>query len=55
MLHLVPDEQVDAGPVVATVDIPIYPSDTLEDLETRIHLAEHKLLVQGIRQLTSAP
>lgn len=51
MLHLVPDEQVDAGPVVATVDVPIYPTDTLEDLEARIHLVEHSLLIQGIRQL----
>ena len=37
MLHLVPDEQVDAGPVVATAEVPMYETDTLEDLEARIH------------------
>jgi formyltetrahydrofolate-dependent phosphoribosylglycinamide formyltransferase len=51
MLHLVPDEQVDAGPVVATAEVPMYETDTLEDLEARIHEVEHKLLVQGIREL----
>jgi len=29
MVHLVPDEQVDAGPVLATQQIPIYLDDTL--------------------------
>ncbi|MDF1513874.1 MAG: phosphoribosylglycinamide formyltransferase [Anaerolineae bacterium] len=51
MLHLVPDEQVDAGPVLMTVDVPIYPTDSLADLEQRIHTAEHKLLVKGIGML----
>ncbi len=51
MVHTVPDEEVDAGPVVATTEIPIRPDDTLEDLETRIHTAEHKLLVQAIGEL----
>ena len=37
MVHLVPDERVDAGPVLATADVPIYPSDTLEMLTNRIH------------------
>ncbi len=54
MLHLVPDEQVDAGPVVAQVDIPIYHNDTIEDLEARIHLVEHDLLVQGIRSMVDS-
>lgn len=26
---------------------PIHPSDTLEDLEDRIHAIEHQLIVQG--------
>lgn len=42
---------VDAGPVVATADVPIEPSDTLADLEARVHAAEHALLVAAIRQV----
>ena len=51
MVHLVPDEAVDAGPVVAQEIVPILPDDTLESLETRIHAIEHRLLVTALRQL----
>jgi len=50
MVHLVPDEGVDAGPVLATEDVPILPDDTLESLEARIHAVEHRVLVDTIRQ-----
>lgn len=49
MVHLVPDEGVDDGPVLATVEVPIHASDTLESLEARVHAAEHVLLVDTIR------
>lgn len=48
MVHLVPDEAVDAGPVVAEAEVPIYRGDTLEDLEKRIHETEHRLLVDAL-------
>jgi formyltetrahydrofolate-dependent phosphoribosylglycinamide formyltransferase len=51
MVHLVPDPAVDAGPVVAQEDVPIHPEDSLEDLETRIHAVEHRLLVQALYDL----
>lgn len=51
MVHLVPDEAVDAGPVVAQEVVPIYPEDTLEELEARIHAVEHRLLVQALYEL----
>ncbi len=51
MVHLVPDEKVDAGPVVATSEVPIYQSDTLEMLTNRMHQNEHKLLVQALIRL----
>ena len=51
MVHLVPDEGVDAGPVVAKIQVPIQPGDTLEELETRIHATEHTLLVQALHDL----
>ena len=51
MVHLVPDEGVDVGPVLATEDVVIHPDDTLDTLETRVHTVEHRLLVDAIRQL----
>ena len=50
MVHLVPDEGVDSGPVLASEEVPILPADTLESLETRIHQTEHRLLVDTIRK-----
>jgi len=51
MVHLVPDEGVDNGPVLATEIIPIYKDDTLESLETHVHQTEHSLLVKTIKSL----
>jgi formyltetrahydrofolate-dependent phosphoribosylglycinamide formyltransferase len=48
MVHLVPDEGVDVGPVVAQITVPILADDTLETLETRVHAVEHRLLVQAL-------
>lgn len=51
MVHLVPDEGVDAGPVLAQEVVPILPEDSLESLEERIHMVEHRLLVSTLQQL----
>ncbi|MBI5950601.1 MAG: phosphoribosylglycinamide formyltransferase [Chloroflexi bacterium] len=51
MVHLVPDEGVDDGPVLATEIVPIHKDDTLETLETRVHQTEHHILVQTIKNL----
>jgi phosphoribosylglycinamide formyltransferase-1 len=51
MVHLVPDDGVDDGPVLATEDVDIRPDDTLERLEERIHAVEHRLLVDTIGTL----
>lgn len=51
MMHLVPDEGVDDGPVLATVDVPIEPSDSLATLTERVHRAEHGLVVATLRRL----
>ena len=51
MVHLVPDEGVDVGPVLATAEVPIYPADTLDELEQRVHAVEHLLLVETLRNL----
>ena len=49
MVHLVPDEGVDNGPVLAVEIVPISADDTLESLEARIHKTEHALLVNTLR------
>ena len=51
MVHLVPDEAVDDGPVLAMTEVPIFPDDSLESLANRMHLAEHDLLVRTVAQL----
>lgn len=52
MVHLVPNEGVDCGPVLAQEIVPIYPDDTLESFEARVHSVEHRLLVSTLKQLT---
>lgn len=51
MVHLVPDEGVDDGPILAQQIVPILPEDSLETLEARIHAAEHALLIATLRDL----
>ncbi|MEI2421654.1 formyltransferase family protein, partial [Arthrospira platensis SPKY2] len=51
MVHLVPDEAVDAGPVLASAPVPILPDDSIESLTARIHATEHRLLVETLAAL----
>jgi phosphoribosylglycinamide formyltransferase-1 len=53
MVHLVPDEGVDDGPVLATSEVVILPDDTIESFEARMHSSEHTLLVDTLRTLCS--
>lgn len=48
MVHFVPDEGVDDGPVIAWEAVPFQPGDTLEAYEARVHEVEHRLLVACI-------
>jgi formyltetrahydrofolate-dependent phosphoribosylglycinamide formyltransferase len=50
MVHLVPNEGVDDGPVLATQIVPIFADDTLESLETRVHKTEHELLIKTLKK-----
>jgi formyltetrahydrofolate-dependent phosphoribosylglycinamide formyltransferase len=52
MVHLVPDEGVDCGPVLGQERVPIYPEDDLPALEARIHETEHRLVVSVLQNLT---
>lgn len=51
MVHLVPDEGVDNGPLLAAEALDILPQDTLETLEARVHALEHRLLVETLARL----
>jgi len=51
MVHWVPDEGVDDGPVLASAEVPIMLDDTLATLEARVHATEHRLLVDTLVQL----
>ena len=53
MVHLVPDEGVDCGPVLAQAVVPIQSDDTLDLLEARIHSVEHGLLVETLKKLAN--
>lgn len=46
--HVIPE--VDAGAALATVTVPINPDDTIETLSARLHAAEHRLLVDAVRE-----
>lgn len=51
IVHLVPDEGVDNGPVLASEIVPIQHNDTLKSLETRVHEAEHVLLISTLKTI----
>ena len=53
MVHLVPDEGVDDGPVLGIEIVPIEKDDTLESLEVRVHQFEHKVLVNTLKSIIS--
>lgn len=51
MIHLVPDEGVDSGPVLAAEPILFQPGESLEQFEARVHALEHRLLVQTLKTI----
>jgi len=51
MVHFVPDEGVDNGPVIAQQVVPIHAADTLVTLEARMHATEHALVIDALQQL----
>ncbi|MGC1377713.1 MAG: phosphoribosylglycinamide formyltransferase [Anaerolineales bacterium] len=53
MVHLVPDEGVDDGPVLATQEIFFQSGESLEAFEQRVHSVEHTLLVETLKKVVS--
>jgi len=52
MIHYVIPE-VDAGRVIAQAVVPIESGDSLDAFEARMHVAEHRLIVEALRRLCS--
>jgi formyltetrahydrofolate-dependent phosphoribosylglycinamide formyltransferase len=56
MVHLVPDEGVDDGPVLGTATVPIDVEAGFDAFAELMHATEHRLLVESLDELcTSAP
>lgn len=53
MVHIVPDEGVDDGPVLASEEILFQPDETLKEFEARVHAVEHRLLVETLQNALS--
>jgi phosphoribosylglycinamide formyltransferase 1 len=51
MVHLVPDQGVDNGPVLATEKIEFNPGESIDVFEARVHSVEHRLLVQTLKTI----
>jgi phosphoribosylglycinamide formyltransferase-1 len=51
MVHLVPDEGVDNGPVLGQQEIYFRADESLERFEARVHDVEHKLLVNTLKNV----
>lgn len=56
MVHWVPDDGVDVGPVIVTEAVPFVDGDTVDDFAARVHACEHRLIVEACRQvIATAP
>lgn len=45
------NEEYDKGPIIFQHEVPVLPDDTIDDLETRIHAAEHEYYPQALQQI----
>jgi phosphoribosylglycinamide formyltransferase-1 len=54
MVHLVPDEGVDDGPVLGVRAVEIDTDGTFDDFAARVHHTEHALLVDVLAELVAA-
>ncbi len=45
------NEEYDKGPIIFQHEVPVLPDDTIDDLETRVHAAEHEYYPQVLQQI----
>jgi phosphoribosylglycinamide formyltransferase-1 len=50
MVHFVPDEGVDVGPVLGVEEIRFMPGESLQQFEARVHEVEHRLLLKSLAE-----
>lgn len=50
MVHWVPDAGVDTGPAIVSETVDFLASDTADSFEKRMHLVEHRLIVEGVKE-----
>lgn len=48
------NEEYDKGPIIFQHEVPVLPDDTLDDLETRIHAAEHEYYPQVLQRIVQS-
>lgn len=53
MIHQVPDEGVDTGPVLESERLDFIPGESLEGFEIRMHELEHRLVLRAARRLAA--
>ncbi len=53
MVHFVPDEGIDSGPVIIQECVSIEKNDTLASLSEKIHTTERKLLIVALKKLNN--
>jgi phosphoribosylglycinamide formyltransferase 1 len=51
MVHLVPDEAVDNGPLLGQQEIYFRPDESFEQFEARVHEVEHIVLVNTLKNI----
>jgi len=54
MVHLVPDEGVDNGPVLGEQKVFFKQDESLEQFEARMHAVEHELLINTLKSTLTA-
>lgn len=54
MVHFVPDEGVDSGPVIVSRRVDIEKNGSFEDFEAKMHATEHALVVRAAASLAEA-
>lgn len=54
MVHWVPDEGVDVGPVILTEQVAFVDGDSLDEFAARMHAAEHRVIVAATAHALAA-
>lgn len=47
------NEEYDKGPIIFQHEVPVLPTDTIDDLEARIHAAEHEYYPQVLQRIAA--